>query len=101
MSKLAINGGKPVRKKMFPVHNFIGHEEKKAAIEVLDSGVLSQFLGSWDPIYFYGGHQTRFATMSYDWGCESGFSVLRWSLCYWQTGTNAPKHPLNQRISEI
>ena len=59
MSKLAINGGKPVRKKMFPVHNFIGHEEKKAAIEVLDSGVLSQFLGSWDPVCFYGGKKVR------------------------------------------
>ena len=44
---------------MFPIHNFIGDEEKKAAIEVLDSGVLSQFLGSWDPIYFYGGEKVR------------------------------------------
>ena len=59
MPKLAINGGKPVRSKMFPVHNFIGQEEKKAAIEVLDSGVMSEFLGGWDPIYFYGGEKVR------------------------------------------
>lgn len=51
---LAIHGGKPVRTKVFPAHNFIGEEEKKAAQRVLDSGILSQYLGCWDK-NFYGG----------------------------------------------
>lgn len=55
MSKLAIHGGKKIREKLFPFPNFIGDEEKKAVMEVLDSGHLSRFLGSWDPVYFFGG----------------------------------------------
>jgi dTDP-4-amino-4,6-dideoxygalactose transaminase len=56
MKKLAINGGKPVRKKKFPRYNTIGMEEKRAANRVLDSGVLSRFLGCWDRD-FYGGDE--------------------------------------------
>lgn len=54
MEKLALLGGKPVRTKPFPPHNHIGAEEKAAVISVLDSGVLSRFLGAWDED-FYGG----------------------------------------------
>ncbi|MDD5431177.1 MAG: DegT/DnrJ/EryC1/StrS family aminotransferase [Candidatus Pacebacteria bacterium] len=54
MKKLAINGGQPVRKKLFPAYKVIGSAEKKAAIRVLNSGILSKFLGCWDPD-FYGG----------------------------------------------
>ena len=80
MPKLAINGGKPVRSKMFPVHNFIGQEEKKAAIEVLDSGVMSEFLGGWDPIYFYGGEKVReFERIWSDFvGAKHAVSSLLW-----------------------
>jgi len=56
MEKLAIHGGKPVRKKLFPFYQVIGKEEKKAVNAVLDSGVLSHFLGCWDKL-FYGGQQ--------------------------------------------
>jgi len=56
MGKLAINGGKPIRTQKFPAHNMIGEEEKKAVMQVLDSGVLSKFLGCWHPD-FYGGPQ--------------------------------------------
>lgn len=55
MSTLAIKGGDQVRTELFPAHNFIGDEEKRAAMEVLDSGNLSQFLGSWHERYFFGG----------------------------------------------
>lgn len=58
MSELALFGGEPVRKKLFPGHNPIGMEEKQAAIEVIESGVLSQFLGSWHPD-FYGGEKVK------------------------------------------
>ncbi len=56
--KLAIHGGKPVRTEPFPVYRTIGAEEKKAVQEVLDSGALSQFLGSWTPD-FYGGPRVQ------------------------------------------
>ncbi len=54
MSKLAINGGTPIRKTLFPVYNTIGVEEKDAVMKVLDTGNLSQFLGAWHKD-FYGG----------------------------------------------
>jgi perosamine synthetase len=54
MSKLALLGGNPVRKKPFPTYFSIGEEEKKAVLKVLDSKVLSKFLGEWSPD-FYGG----------------------------------------------
>jgi perosamine synthetase len=56
--KLAILGGEPVRKTQFPAYRTIGEEEKQAVMEVLDSGVLSQFLGTWSPD-FYGGPRVR------------------------------------------
>lgn len=58
MSKLALNGGTPLRTTPFPRYNTIGEEEKRAVMAVLDSGVLSQFLGTWHPD-FYGGTQVR------------------------------------------
>jgi perosamine synthetase len=58
MSILAINGGVPVRTAPFPRYNTIGAEEKQAAMEVLDSGVLSQYLATWSPD-FYGGPRVR------------------------------------------
>ena len=46
--RLAICGGEPVRKKPFPGYRVIGAEEKEAALRVLDSGILSGFMGSWE-----------------------------------------------------
>jgi perosamine synthetase len=57
-SKLAIHGGKPVRTELFPAYNTITDVEKKAAMEVLDSGNLSQFLGCWMDDFF-GGPKVR------------------------------------------
>lgn len=58
MSKLALLGGKPVRTEIFPHDNSIGEEEKQAVIRVLDSGNLSQYVGSWNKD-FYGGPTVR------------------------------------------
>lgn len=58
MAKLAINGGIPVRRKPFPAYVTIGKEEKKAVAQVMDSTVLSKFLGTWSP-EFYGGPQVQ------------------------------------------
>lgn len=52
--KLAINGGTPIRSKHFPAYRVIGEEEKNAVADVLDSGILSRFLGCWHKD-FYGG----------------------------------------------
>jgi hypothetical protein len=49
VSRLAIDGGTPVRSRPFPEYRTIGAEEKAAVAEVLDSGVLSAFLGTWSP----------------------------------------------------
>lgn len=54
MAKLAINGGEPIRKKLFNSYNTIGDEEKRAVMDVLSKGNLSQFLGSWHKDFFGG-----------------------------------------------
>jgi dTDP-4-amino-4,6-dideoxygalactose transaminase len=58
MPKLAIKGGTPVRTQLFPAYNTIGEEEKQAVMKVLDSGNLSQFLGTWSED-FLGGPMVR------------------------------------------
>lgn len=69
MSVLAINGGRPVRSKPFPRYNTIGEEEKRAVMSVLDTGVLSGFLGTWSPA-FYGG--TKVLELESDWKAHFG-----------------------------
>jgi len=54
MAKLAVNGGKPIRQQPFPPYVTIGAEEKRAVQQVLDSTVLSQYLGTWSPDFFGG-----------------------------------------------
>lgn len=44
--KLAIKGGRPVREEPFPAYVTVGEEEKAAARRVIDSGVLSRYLGA-------------------------------------------------------
>ncbi len=56
--KLAVLGGKPIREKPFPPYNTIGEEEKRAVMKVLDSGILSRFIGAWED-NFYGGDMIR------------------------------------------
>ncbi|MBI2309907.1 DegT/DnrJ/EryC1/StrS family aminotransferase [Candidatus Collierbacteria bacterium] len=64
---LAINGGKKVRRKKFPSYNTIGKEEKRAVLKVLNSGVLSQYLGVWGKD-FYGGEEVR--TLEKEWAAH-------------------------------
>jgi perosamine synthetase len=60
MPQLAIKGGEPVRKKLFPAYNTIGKEEKEALQKVLDSGNLSQYLGVWADDFFGGPTVRKF-----------------------------------------
>jgi perosamine synthetase len=64
-AELAIEGGSPVRERPFPPQQIIGEEERRAVLEVLDSGVLSQFLGEWSED-FLGGPKVR--------ACEQAFA---------------------------
>ena len=54
MTDLAINGGPKVREILFPAHRPVGKEEAAAVANVMESGVLSKYLGAWHAD-FYGG----------------------------------------------
>ena len=57
MSDLALFGGKKTLPSL-PKYNPIGEEEVRAATEVVSSGLLSGYLGVWDP-GFYGGPKVQ------------------------------------------
>ncbi|MBN1162057.1 MAG: DegT/DnrJ/EryC1/StrS family aminotransferase [Dehalococcoidales bacterium] len=56
--KLALLGGEKVRKHPFPPHPIIGEEEKRAVMEVLESGKLSTFIAQSGEL-FLGGKKIR------------------------------------------
>ena len=58
MSELALLGGAPVRTAPFPTYQSLGEEEKKRVMEVMDDGILSDFVAAEGP-YFLGGKQVR------------------------------------------
>ncbi len=67
---LAINGGRPTITSSFTPYNTIGIEEVEAAKNVIESGNLSQYLGSWTSD-FYGGRNVQ----EFERACESYFKV--------------------------
>jgi len=69
-SKLALLGGQATITKPFKQYNPIGQEELQAAKEVIESGVLSQFIGAWHPD-FLGGPKVR----EFESQCASYFGV--------------------------
>lgn len=62
--RLAIHGGDPIRKKPYPVHITTGEEEKKTAIRVIESGILSDFEGT-NNQWFLGGTEVK--TFEREW----------------------------------
>lgn len=58
VNKLALLGGDPIRQELFPAYNTIGKEEEDAAVRVIRSGILSEYLGAWHDD-FYGGTEVR------------------------------------------
>ena len=70
VDKLAIHGGPKTITKSFKRYNSIGKEEVDAAKAVVESGVLSRFLGCWDPD-FYGGPKVQ----EFERACEQYFGV--------------------------
>jgi len=69
-NKLALFGGEKTIKKPFARYNPIAIEEKSAAIKVIETGVLSKFLGTWSPDFFGGPKVQEFERL-----CESFFGV--------------------------
>ncbi|APB34506.1 Cys/Met metabolism pyridoxal-phosphate-dependent enzymes:DegT/DnrJ/EryC1/StrS aminotransferase:Aromatic amino acid beta-eliminating lyase/threonine aldolase [Gloeomargarita lithophora Alchichica-D10] len=70
IDKLALLGGSKTIDRSFKRYNPIGSEEVAAAIRVVESGVLSKFLGCWDAD-FYGGPKVQ----EFERACESYFEV--------------------------
>lgn len=54
MSKLAVHGGNPVRKKPFPSQNTMDYHEYEAVIDIMRKGRLSGYRASWNK-EFWGG----------------------------------------------
>ncbi len=67
---LALLGGPRLIDRTFARYNPLGREEVEAAKKVVESGVLSQFLGCWDPDFFGGPKVQEFERQ-----CESYFGV--------------------------
>jgi dTDP-4-amino-4,6-dideoxygalactose transaminase len=70
MSKLAILGGHPIRKKVFENRKTMGVEELSAVTRVLDSDILSGFLGA-PGVLFNGGKEVKGFEQS--WGAKYGY----------------------------
>ena len=68
--KLALFGGPRTIQTDFKRYNPLGPEEVKAVKEVVESGVLSQFLGAWHAD-FYGGPKVQ----EFERQCEQYFGV--------------------------
>lgn len=73
-SKLALYGGQPVRTEPFPAYKVIGDEEKQAAVRVIESGVLSRFLGTWHAD-FLGGPEVQAFEKEWAEMCEVKHAV--------------------------
>jgi len=69
-SSLAIFGGDKIIKTPLERYNTIGSEEINAATSVIESGVLSKYLGCWSDD-FYGGPKVR----EFERNCEAYFGV--------------------------
>ena len=68
--KLAINGGTKTIRKPFKKYNSIGIEELNSAKSVIESGILSQYLGKWGPDFFGGPKVKEFES-----DCKKYFNV--------------------------
>lgn len=69
-AQLALVGGSPTITQPFKHYNPIGAEELQAAKEVIESGVLSQFIGAWHPDFLGGPKVKEFEAL-----CASYFNV--------------------------
>lgn len=80
VDKLAIDGGSQTVPHFLLPYNHIGDEEIAAVVEVLKSGVLSGFVGSWGPA-FYGGPQVQNFEKAWEshFGIKHAIAVNSWT----------------------
>ena len=69
MTRLAVLGGPPVRSKPFPAYKVIAADDAARVAEVMESGILSRFLGTWHPDFF-GGPQVQ--AFEQEWAAACG-----------------------------
>ena len=75
MSDLALFGGQPSINESLTRYNSFGDEELRAASEVIKSGKLSYFLGSWEDIPNVGGFLGGPKVKSFESQIQKHFSV--------------------------
>jgi perosamine synthetase len=78
--KLALLGGPPTITHPFKHYNPIGLEEVQAAKEVIESGVLSQFIGAWHPDFLGGPKVKEFEIQCANYfGVKHAITVNSWT----------------------
>ena len=79
-AKLALLGGPATITKPFKQYNPIGVEEVQVAKEVIESGVLSQFIGAWHPDFLGGAKVKEFeAQCASYFGVKHAITVNSWT----------------------
>jgi len=81
-NRLAIHGGQPHIVEKFARFKTIGPEERVAALEVIDSGELSGFIGAPGPSFLGGKHVKQFEELAADY-FKSNYCV---SFNSWTSG---------------
>lgn len=77
---LALLGGPKTISQPFKKYNPIGHEEVEAAKSVIESGVLSQFLGVWHDDFFGGPKVREFEAKAAEYfGARHAVTVNSWT----------------------
>lgn len=77
---LALMGGESVIRQQFSKYNPIGLEEVEAAKKVIESGVLSQYLGCWAPDFFGGPKVQEFERQCADYfNVKHAITVNSWT----------------------
>jgi perosamine synthetase len=80
MERLALHGGPKTVRKPLRHYNSIGEEEVAAAKAVVESGVLSQYLGCWDPDFLGGPKVREFESLCRDrFGVKHAVTVNSWT----------------------
>lgn len=80
MGKLAILGGTPIRTEDFPNRVSMGAEEKSAALRVLDSDILSGFIGAAGKFFNGGKEVIDFENLwASTYGFKNAISVNSWT----------------------
>ena len=80
INNLALYGGPKTINKKFPSYNSLGEEERLAVNEVMQSGVLSQFLGTWHKDFYGGTKVQEFEKMASEYfGVKHAITVNSWT----------------------